>query len=51
MKHEFNELWEAQENSKKVWKLQTTRGIITFQTKGKAIAFQKAIEKGLNNDR
>lgn len=43
-KHKFNELWAEFEGTKKVWKLQATNGILTFNTKKKAVAFQKAIE-------
>ena len=45
MKHKFNEIWSEKEGYKKVWKLQAINGILTFDTKKKAIAFQQAIER------
>lgn len=44
MKHKLNEIWSEQESkTKKVWKLQAPKGILTFSSKKKALEFVKSL--------
>ena len=45
MKHNLNDLWEEQEGSKKVWKLQAINGIFTFYEKKDALKMQKVMRQ------
>lgn len=48
MKHEINEIWEAKEGKRTVWKLQAPRGILTCKTRKEAEAWQNAYRNSLN---
>lgn len=45
--HNLNDLWEEQEGSKKVWKLQAINGIFTFYEKKDALKMQKVMRKAI----
>ena len=46
MKYKLNDIWSEQETaSKKIWKLQVPKDIVTFSTKKQAQMFFQAITK------
>lgn len=46
MAKEVNAIWKEKEGSKNVWKVQATKGILTFGTKKQAVEWVEAITKG-----
>ena len=44
MKRNLGEIWKVKEGSKLIWKVQFPKGIMSFNTKGEAIKWQKQLQ-------